>query len=178
MKLSPRESILALATCTVVIFGVSFIVAHSKFGRWKELNGQQNDIATRMDEQNKLIEQKVKWQAEFSEFEKLLPKYQADSKVDVQWLSVMDRLASRHGVGIGRRQAGIEKKVGDVYELPIDCFECEGKEDAMIHFLFDLQAQGAMLDMRYLNLKTKAGGLLRAQVFTLYCAYLREKAKP
>ena len=73
---------------------------------------------------------------------------------------------------ISKRQPGEEKQQGEVYELPIECREWEGSLDAITHFLFDLQSEGAMMDIRHLLIKPKGEGVLGGR-FWLHCAYTR-----
>jgi hypothetical protein len=63
-----------------------------------------------------------------------------------------------------------------VYELAIDCREWEATLDPLVRFLFDLQSEGAMFDVRQLMIKPKGKGVLRGR-FALYCAYTREASE-
>ena len=81
-----------------------------------------------------------------------------------------DRLCDER---ILKRQVGEEEKHGDVYELPIDCRDWEATLDSLTHFLFDLQAENAMLDVRQLLIRpNKDASKLRGR-FLLNCAYTR-----
>jgi Tfp pilus assembly protein PilO len=173
MRLSQREIILAMVTGTVVLFGMTAILSKSKIDEWKDINKAQNDLVAQIQKNKEIIASRAVWQKKLNELQKSLPEYPADKKMDVQWLSTMDELASKHGVKILKRQAGEEKVVGDVYELPIECKEWEGNLNAIVHFLFDLQSQGAMLDIRQLQMKPKSGDVLRGY-FALYCAYAKQ----
>jgi len=173
MTLSSREMVLALTTGALTLFGVSAVLSKPKFREWTEVRKQQAEVLVEMEQDRQLLAQREKLAADFDELSKQLPQYPADKKIDVYWLSVMDRLASKHGVKISKRQAGEEKNAGDVFELPIQCTDWEGSLDSIVHFLFDMQSSGAMLDIRQLLIKSKGKGLLRGR-FSLYCAYTRE----
>ena len=97
--------------------------------------------------------------------------------MDVYWLALMDEIAAKRGVAIANRKVGEEKKVGDVYELPIEVKDWEGKLEAITYFMFDLRAAGAMMDLRQLYIKPKEDRSLRGR-FMLYCAYTRAAAAP
>src|SRR3989339_852267 len=174
MRLSQRELILAMATGAVVLFGLSVILSKSKIEEGKEIVKKQEELSAQIQRNREIINSREIWEKKLNELQKALPEYPVDKKMDVQWLSAMDQLATKHGVKILKRQAGEEKVVGDVYELPIECKEWEGNLNAIIHFLFDLQSQGAMLDIRQLQVKPKAGDVLRGY-FSLYCAYAKQK---
>jgi len=106
----------------------------------------------------------------------MLPTLPAGRNTDVHWLELMDNMASKNGIKIIKRQAGEEKKMGEVYELPVECKEWEGSLDSMSHFLFDMQSEGGMLDIRQLLVKPTGKDVLRGR-FTLYCAYMKEPQK-
>jgi len=176
--------VLMLATAAVALFAGTALLARPKVDAWRDVRREQAEVRDQIERERRLLQTKDSWQKQFAELTKIIPVYPADKKMDVHWLSIMDELARKHGVNISKRQVGEEKKVGDVYELPIEGREWEGKLDAIVHFLFDLQSQGAMLDVRQLLIKPKeqkSDGVLRGR-FTLYCAYMRErgagKAKP
>jgi len=175
MKVSRRESVLALVTISVGLFGVSAMLARSRVDNWKELRAQQASLAAEIAQDRALAAEKEKWEKELAELSGMLPQYPADKKMDVYWLSFMDNLASKHGVKITRRKAGTERNQGDFYEMSIEVEHdgWEGDLSSLVHFLFDLQSEGAMLDVRQLRIKPKKGGTLAGR-FSLYCAYGRE----
>ena len=180
MKLSPRESVLLLATAAAGLFGASVMLAGPKLDRWRELRREQARTLSQITEDRTMLAEGGRWRREFDSLRQMLPPFSADKKMDVHWLSMMDDLAKRNGLSILRRKGGEEKKIGDVYELPIECEDWEGRLEPLVHFLFDLQAEGAMLDIRQLLVKPKEGkpdDILRGR-FTLYCAYTKEAAAP
>lgn len=174
MKLSRREAVLAVVAGAAILYGVTGIVIKPYIDRWKILREQRADTAWRMDQAERLIAQRERVAARLDALSAEVPVYPADQEMDVHWLSAMDRIAGKHGVNIARRQAGEEQRVGDAYELPIECRDWEGSLDAIVHFLFDLQSEGAMLDIRQLLIRPTGKGRLRGR-FTLYCAYARAR---
>jgi hypothetical protein len=175
MKLSRREAVFGLATGVVALFGLSAVVAKPAFERWTELRRDRAAGLLQIEKDKLMVGERGKWSKRFDEINKVLPPFPADKKMDAYWGSIMDSLASKNGVVISKRRVGEEKKIGDLYEMSIDCQDCEGTLDAMMRFLFDLQQQGAMLDVRQLLLKPKSATVLRGR-FTLYCAYTRQGA--
>ena len=173
MKFSSREMLLTLATGTVVLFGVSFMLAGPKIAAWKQLRTEQARVAEDLRKAKSLVAKREFWQKQFDELSGQLPQLPAGRKVDVHWLSTMDRVAAKNTVSILRRDAGEEKKAGDVYELAVECRDWEASLDNLVRFLYDLQSEGSMFDVRQLFVKPKDQGTLRGR-FTLYCAYTRE----
>jgi len=176
MKLSRRESVLGLSTLSVLLFGVTALLARSKVQEWKDVWAQQAEVLRQIEIDKRLVAQRATWQKKLAELSELLPVQPAGKDVTVYWLSVMDRVAAREEFSITSRQPGEERKQGDVYELPIEVRDWEADLDSLVHFLFELQSEGAMLDVRQLLIKPKDAGRLRGR-FTLYCAYTREKEK-
>lgn len=173
MKLAPREAMLALATATVALFAVSYMAAKPKIERLKEVQQEQADVREQIRRDKETISEKGKWNKKYEGLRKMLPTLPSGRNTDVHWLELMDNIASKNDIKISKRQAGEEKKLGEVYELPIDCKEWEGSLNSMAHFLFDMQNEGAMLDVRELRVKPQGKDVLRGS-FILYCAYMKE----
>ena len=176
MKIAPREAVLGLITTTVALFAVSYMAARPKIAQFREIEQEQINIRKQIQYNKDAIAEKQKWAKEYAKLSKMMPTLPAGKKTDAHWLEIMDNIASKNGVKIFKRQAGEEKKMGNVYELPLECKEWEGTLDSMLHFLFDMQSEGAMLDIRQLSVKPQGKDVLRGR-FMLYCAYMRESQK-
>lgn len=172
MKVSPREAVLGVLTLAVALLGGTALLARPKIDEWKQLRADQAQVRMEIEQDRRLVAGRDEWVKRLSELSKMLPVFPPDKKMDIHWLSVMDGAASKHGVQISKRQAGDEEQQGEVYELPIESKEWEGTLDGLVHFLFDMQKEGAMLDVRQLFVKPKSQNVLRGR-FVLYCAYTR-----
>lgn len=177
MKVTSRELNLLLATLAVALFGATALMARPRVTQWKALKADQAQQRTEIEQDQRLLDDRARWEQEFDSLRQYLPQFPADKKMDIHWLSIMDSLASKHGVRISRRDVGEEKRLGDVYELPIDVRDWEGTLESLVHFLFELQTQGAMLDIRQLSMKPNEQRVLRGR-FILYCAFTREGPAP
>jgi hypothetical protein len=173
--MSSREMMLGVATFSAALVGLTVFIARPRIEELSELRARQADLRGRIEADNRLLGQRGDWERKMVEMRELLSVQPAGKNVDVHWLSVMDTIAAKHGVRISTRQAGEERKEGDVYELPIECKEWQGTLESLVYFLFELQSEGAMLDVRQLVVRPgeKGQGQLRGR-FTLYCAYTRE----
>lgn len=176
MRISQREMVLAMSTLAVLLVAVTLIVGKPVINEWKEIGAQVAEEEARYEADTRLIESRSDWEERFTNLGKLMPAFPADKKMDIHWLSVMDQIASKNGLVITKRQAGEEKKIGDVYELSIDVREWEGTLDALVHFLFDLQNLGVMLDVKQLYVKPLDANKLRGR-FTLNCAYSKKSTE-
>jgi hypothetical protein len=175
VNISTRESVLALSTVTVALFAVTALLAGSKIDDWKSVRAQQAEVLESIERSKGLVEQEARWTKRMSELQGLMPRFPQGKRMDVHWLSEMEKKASKHGLNILRHEVGSELQEGLVYELPIECRDWSGSLDALVHFLFDLQNEGAMLDVRYLRIKPK-DKVTRTGRFSLYCAYMREES--
>jgi len=176
MKISPREITMAFATVTVLVFGASYFFLRPKIDTWKKLVEEETNLKQSVVAYNQMIGQTAYVTARLKKVSALLPVYPEDKEMDVYWMSVMDSIAKKNNLDITKRQAGNETKTGSIYELPIECREWAGDLDSLVHFLFDLQKEGGMMDVRQLSIKPKTKSDLKGR-FLLYCAYTREKTE-
>lgn len=175
--MSDRELLLATVTGAVLLLGGSYLLVRPKWDETKAVRDEQAHVRKELEQYRVLALEKDKWRKEMESVRGMLAKYPADQAMDVVWLSAMDNKAKKNGVNITRRKSGEEKQVGDVYELPIECSDWDGSLAGLAHFLFELQTEGAMFDVRQLTIKQVRGsGQLRGG-FTLFCAYIKEGAK-
>jgi hypothetical protein len=177
VKISSRELILMLLTGGAALFGGTAILGRSRFELIKKLSEDQFKVRQEIDRSDRMIQSREHWTKLFEELGRKLPQFPSDKNMSVHWLTLMDEVASRHDVKISKRQVGEEKKFGDVYELPIEIKEWEGKQESVFRFMIDLQKEGVMLDLRQLYIKRKDDRSLTGR-FTLYCAYMRMAAAP
>lgn len=175
MTISRRELILLMATLGAALFGLSVLAARPRVREWRDLRVERAELRRQIQRDRDLIATRTRWETELAGLSTQLPQFAPDAKMDVHWLSVMDRIAGKHGVKILQRQAGEEKRDGDLYELPVECRDWAGSLDSLVRFLFELQAEGAMLDVRQLYVRPRKPGdsELRGR-FSLSCIYTRE----
>jgi Tfp pilus assembly protein PilO len=175
MKVSARESLLALVTVSVALFGITGVLARSKVDELKLIRQQQQLARASIEKRIRLEEMRPEYEQRMNELKGMMKPFPPDKRMQVFWSSHMESLASKNGMKIVRYEVGSEKQEGPIYELPIECLDWEGSLDALVHFLFDLQSEGAMLDIRYLRVKPK-DKVMRTGRFSLYCAYMRESS--
>jgi len=156
MRISPRELTISFVTVTLVIFAVSYFFLKPKIDTWKKLVEEESNLKQSIGAYNQMISQKDYVTARLQKVSSLLPAYAEDKEMDVYWMSVMDSIASKNNLDITKRQAGRETMTGSIYELPIECREWSGDLESLVHFLFDLQSEGGMMDVRQLSIKPKA----------------------
>lgn len=169
-----------LVAVTLVLYAFAALSAKKQIANWKVAQRVYATAQKKLQEENALIAARDEWTARYDKVRELMPIFPREKDVDTHWLNVMDSAATRNGLAIARRQTSKETQVGDVYELPIDCKDWEGSLESLVKFLYDLNKEGAMLDVRQLFARpSNKPGFLKG-TFTLYCAYMRgdEDAPP
>ena len=103
----------------------------------------------------------------------MVPIFHADKNMDVHWLTVIEEVALKHGIVFLKRQIGQELAVGDAFELPVEIRVWQGSEEAMVHFLYDLDSLGVgMLDVCDLAMQVTDKGILTGRL-VLHCLYTK-----
>jgi len=176
MTVSGREKAMVAITGMVILYGGLGLVSKHRLDAWQMKRDAYRQASQHLVLERTLIGQRTQWEKNYSGMKDLMRIFPAEQPVDTYWLGVMDTAATKNGLNIAKRQVGAEKPVGDVFEIAIECKEWEGSLDALVHFLYDLESAGVMLDMRQMFMRPHPTnrGLLRG-TFTLHCAYMREK---
>jgi hypothetical protein len=171
---SSREKAMLALTLLAVLYGGLGLTLRGRLDQFRLLRDTLREQQALLADREQIIAQRQTWAAQYASLENLMPVFELERRVDTYWLGIMDRLAAKNNLSIIKPQVGEEKLAGDVYEMPIDCKDWEGSLEGLVGFLYDLQAEGAMLDVRNMFIRPAPNKptLLRGS-FTLYCAYLR-----
>jgi hypothetical protein len=173
MKLSKREWILAISTITVALYSLLFYVGSGWLSTLQVLRLQQTTLREGIGESKLLVADREQWEAGMEERRGLMPVFPHGQRMDLHWLSAIEGVASRHQLLILSHQSGEERQEGPVYELPVLVRQWEGSIDALVHFLFDIEREGAMLDVRYIHIRPKDRTVLQGRM-DIFCAYRRD----
>ncbi len=173
MKISRRESVLAVATIAAALYAGLLYFGSSRLSLLEATREEVFQLQSSIAVSRALVAEQALWEERMAERQSLMPVFPQGQRMDVHWLTVIEGIASRHQLQILRHEPGEERREGPVYELPIFARQWEGTLDALVHFLFDLEQEGAMLDVRYLHVRPK-DRILRHGRFDIYCAYRRE----
>ena len=173
MKLSRRELILAFSTGAVVLLGVSWLLGGPAIARWRGASAQREKIEAECKIAQRLIAQRGEWEARYQEQRVSIPQHGPTDPVSAQLLKRIEQLASENGLILSRVQPDKERSIGDLSELAIDC-AWEGTLEPLVRFLYAVQKQGAILDLRQLTVSPGQGaaGRLKGN-FTVFFAFSR-----
>jgi Tfp pilus assembly protein PilO len=176
MRLSTRELSLAWVTTVVIVVGLTYWFGRTKAQGWRSAGQAREALAIRKRTAEHLLKDQDQVNARLEVLRKQLPQYPASKDVTAEILMTIERTAQQHGLILLRRVPEKEKSVGDLYEVAIDC-SWEGELDAITHFLYALQVQGAILDVSQLTMSPGQGGPGRLKgTFTANYAYTRATA--
>ena len=173
MKISTRETLLGWLAMVAVLFGVTYFAGQSRFAEWKDVGKVRAGLKERRIIAEHLLAQQETVNKDLDEFRNQIPQHPVGKNVTAELLAMLERTASDNGLTLLRRDAEKEKNVGDLYELSINC-SWEAELDPLVRFLYALQVQGAILDIRQLTVTPGSGapGRLKGN-FTVDCAYTR-----
>ncbi|OVE76180.1 hypothetical protein BVX97_01965 [bacterium E08(2017)] len=164
---------LLIITVFALLFGGAAMMARPRVDHLKSIMSQQEQVQWQITRDKQFVDKKDVVAKKYVDVSKYLPPATRED-MGVHWQQVLERIAGKNKVKLVNSRAGLEKKSGDVYEILIDCRQWEGELEDTVRFLFDLQAEGAMLDVRRLLIRSTDGKLLRG-TFSLYCIYTREE---
>ena len=174
MKISNREVVLGWSTMVVVLLAGTYWLVGPRIAEWKEINQKMGNLARSMQVTEHLIEQQPTWNMRLTELRKDLPQHPRSKEVTSELLKNLEQTARQHGLSLLRREPEEEESMGDnLYEVAIHC-TWEGNLDALVHFLYAIQMQGVILDIRQLTVTPLQGENEKLKgSFTVDCAYSR-----
>ena len=175
MTITRRETVLGITLMMMALYVGLFMIGKNLFVEWRELQKEKDDLWFSIRRSEALVNERERWVAEMEQLQALMPQFPGDMRMDVHWMREMEGKATKHDLKILRHEAGSEQREGPIYELPVFCRRWEGTLDSLVYFLFDLQSEGAMLDIRYLYIKPR-DRVIHEGRFDLYCAYRRKEA--
>lgn len=174
MQLTRRELTLGWCTLVALVLGLSYWLGAPAWENWRRSQQERRVLQRRWSAAERLLQQQEEVNQRLAALRKDLPRYPQREDVTAQLLKTLERMAGEHKITLLKRTPDKEKNVGDLYELAITC-AWDGDLHAIVHFLYALQASGAMLEARQLTL---APGSDRPNQmsgsFTIACAYTRE----
>jgi Tfp pilus assembly protein PilO len=173
MKMSMREILLAWITTVILVLGGTYWFGQSKVQDWKATIRERAALVDRRKIAERLLGNQTAINQRLALIRKQLPQHPADKDVTAELLRTLEKMAQENNLILLRREPEKEKNVGDLYEVAILC-TWEGDLDAVVHFLYALQSQGAILDIHQMTISPgQSPGRLKG-TFTMDCAYTRE----
>lgn len=179
MKITQREMILGVATLGAILAGATWYVVDGKVDEWKAKANEIEKNEQQIRHYQAAIKMQENWLDDLNALQSELRVFDSEKRsVSPELMKNIKTISSKHGLDINRSQPYTEKPTGDLFELGINC-TWEGKLEAMVGFLTDLQQQGVRYDVRQLNVTPvgKNTGKLKGNM-VIHCAYTRKPATP
>jgi Tfp pilus assembly protein PilO len=171
MKLSEREIVLFWATGVAALVGLSYVVAAPKVRDWGALRAAHSEAQRKITAAERMVAQRPQWHKRLEDLRGKLPQYAPEKDVTADLLIRIDELAKRSGLVLPSREVDKEVQQGDLFDLAVNC-KWEGKLDAIVQFLFELQNQDVILDASQLTIAPNERKVPRGS-FTVNCTYAR-----
>ena len=173
MKLNQRESRLAVVALVAVLVGLTYWVGEPRYEEWKQNNEEVELLIRRQAAAQRLLDQTPELNDRLAFLREQLPQHPPEADVTSQLLRNLQTFADEHGFLLLRREPEPERPIGDLYELAITC-TWEGELQSLVHFLYALQSQGAIVDVRQLTITPVQGAPNRLRgTLTVDYAYSR-----
>lgn len=179
MKITQREMGLGVITLAAVLAGTTWYIVDSKIDVWKAKANEIEKTEQQTHHYQTAIKMQENWLDDLNTLQAELRVFEDNQRsVSPELMKNIKTISSKHGLDITRSQPYTEKPTGDLFELGINC-TWEGKLEAMVGFLTDLQQQGVRYDVRQLNVTPvgKNTGNLKGNM-VIHCAYTRKPATP
>ena len=174
MKFSHREQLLLLVTGVALLGGVTYLAAQNQVKAWQSARAQEDDIRHHLELTQRLVGQQSIWDHKLALLRNRLHPYPASKDVTAELIIRLEKLAGGSQLSLLSHEFEPESRHGDLYELSASC-RWEGSLEALVHFLFDLQQDDAILDVSQLTVSPTDKKPLRGTL-TVYCSYTRQAA--
>lgn len=175
MRVSTRELGLLWITVVVVVSWLSYRWIDPRLAALREREASLGQMERERLLAEREISRKSEYEDRLMEFRGQLPSHSRDARVTADLLRMIENTARDSNLVLLKREPEDERSLGEIYEVSIKC-TWEGTLEALVRFLYTIQAQGAILDIRFLTVSPKSGEaeMLRGS-FTVDCAYSREE---
>jgi Tfp pilus assembly protein PilO len=151
MKVTQRELVRGVVTLTAVLGGTTWYIVDSKVDEWRGKKAEIEKVEQQISLHNNAIKMQENWLDDLNALQSDLRVFDTKQRsVSPELMKTIKAISNKHGLDITRSQPYTEKKIGDLFELGINC-TWEGRLEAMVKFLTELQQQGVRYDVRQLN---------------------------
>lgn len=159
MTLSAREIRLAMFTLFAVIVGMTWFLGEDKLNEYGELVDRADDADLMISKLESRVARRDGYLRRIETIKLVLPEFPIGRDVKSQMLQQLNGWAGRHRMGISSVNPDKEKEIGDLglYRLSVNV-AWSGNLEQLTRFLFDMQMQGAVIDVRQLTVKADNKG--------------------
>jgi len=173
-NLSRRDRAVLAAIGVVALYGLLVLLFFTgRQAAWDRARKKYDGEVKKLQAQNKLIAETPKWTERDASSRLQMPEVEDGASTNVRWQRIHADLAKNFHVTLKTVVAREEEEHGGVWEMPIDV-SYEASLERLVEFLHALgQAEGAMFDVRELEIQAQNNGFLRGR-YVLTCAYMKK----
>ena len=156
MKLAGRELWLVVAAGVVLAFLGTLWIMRDALADWKESTQMERKAQDKMRLTKRTLSQREAVAGQLETLQHKLPRYSLDRDVTAEQMRTLDRIAQEQSFGLGQREPQMENTNGVVREVAIHS-AWESDLSALTHFLYALQTQDVIFDVRRLTVSLAPG---------------------
>jgi Tfp pilus assembly protein PilO len=175
MKITEREMILGIATLACVLLGGTWAGVNGKIAEWKAKKTEIVRLRQQILQHKNVISMQSSWAGDLQELEKDLRVFDTIQRsVSSDLMKTIKTISNTHDLEITKTSPQNEKPTDNLFEMGINC-TWQGKLDAVVDFLTDLQQQEVRYNIRSLTITPvgKNSGKLKGNM-VIDCAYTRK----
>ena len=156
MKLAGRELWLAAGAGAVLALLVTAWLVQGAVGDWKDAAQLERKVAEKLRLTKKLLAKRADVATQLEALQHKLPRYATDRDVTAEQMRTLDRIAQEQKFGLGQREPQPEGTNGVIHEITIRS-AWESDLSALTHFLYAIQTQDVIFDVRRLTVTPTPG---------------------
>lgn len=149
-KLARREKWMALVVGLGLGVFATFWIVQDSLTDWKAASANEKKVSEKLRLTKKLLAKGPDTAAQLEVLQRRLPRYGPDRDVTAEQMRTLDRIAQEQSFGLGQREPQAEGTNGAVREIVIHT-AWDSNLDALTHFLYALQTQDVIFDVRRLT---------------------------
>lgn len=178
MNLSTREWNLLLATVVAILVGSTWMLGETKLAEWETLTQARRELDIQRRRSEGQIGRRSDLLRSMDTVKLVLPQHEVNRDLKSEFLQNIQSLATKSALNIRSMEPDKEKGVGGsgLFKMAINVSWTGGLKE-LVPFLFDLQTQGVLMDVRQLSVKSDPTGQLKGS-FVVDFAYSRGDRAP
>lgn len=155
-KLARREQWLALIGGLGLAAFVTFWLVQGALDDLKKARTLEKSVSDKLRLTKKVLGKREDVAAQLEVMQRKLPRFGPDRDVTAEQMRTLDRIAQEQNFGLGQREPQAEGTNGIVREIVIHS-AWDSNLDALTHFLYALQTQDVIFDVRRLTVMPVQG---------------------
>lgn len=155
MTLNKREQILLGVTVSIVVLGLTYVVAAPLARRWKTLGAQLQNQQGQYQMMTEFIGRRPQWEQEYAQLRATLGQSDVQYSQTSDVLKKIEEVGGAAGIQINARRPLPIVDKGVYRELPVSC-SFEAGTDSLVKFLHALQFASGFVSVEQLQIYPRA----------------------